>query len=156
MVLIKDPAMTHPLRVRVCVCVSVCAWGSASVCEFVLVCVKLVSAWLEEVCYSMWVVVFAPPPPTTTTTATTATTKNKKIKTLSHTHTSTIIRATTKADRKHQICEGNMTRQATEQKVRGYGTLKGQSSSQTLLFQSCCDIKRDSDVIKWSVSSFQE
>lgn len=46
---------------------------------------------------------------------------------------STIILATTKADRKHQTCEGNRARQAKEQKVRGYGTLKGQSFSQTVV-----------------------
>lgn len=63
----------------------------------------------------MWVVVFALTPHYPHT----------HIKILTQKHTQT---QTPKADRKHQIFEGNLTRQATEQKVRGYGTLKGKMS----------------------------
>lgn len=53
----------------------------ACVCEFVLVCVKLVSAWLEEVWYGMWVLAFAPLTPQQI--------KHKKSRSLPHTYTHT-------------------------------------------------------------------
>lgn len=119
MVLIKDPAMTHPLRVCVSVCVGVCECLRVCPC----MCQISISMTGGGVLQYVGRCLRTPPPPPDTHT------RHKKIKTLSHIHMSTIILATTKADRKHQTCEGNRARQAKEQKVRGYGTLKGQSFS---------------------------